>query len=322
MQGAKPATSSSNGSVGSSSSRSSGRRSSRRDEGGMAIRKGTWMAEEDEILMEYVRKHGPRDWSSIRSKGLLARTGKSCRLRWVNKLKPDLKTGCKFSPEEERIVLDLQAKFGNKWARIATYLPGRTDNDVKNFWSTRQKRLARISRSSLPPRSSKNDKELPAVSSYEAPPNMEVSLRSSNVQCGTALYVDNQYAMSMAPSPCNLGLGTALPPLLEPATEEELLRLPNTSMPPQPPPPQQHIGPLPQPSLDYLDHFTGEEICFSEEFGCQGSSPCMQFLYDGSPFAREDEQPPAPDSLFDDLPSDLFDYLEPPPPPPPTSSAS
>ncbi|CAL9051636.1 unnamed protein product [Musa banksii] len=330
MQGAKPATSSSNGSVGSSSSRSSGRRSSRRDEGGMAIRKGTWMAEEDEILMEYVRKHGPRDWSSIRSKGLLARTGKSCRLRWVNKLKPDLKTGCKFSPEEERIVLDLQAKFGNKWARIATYLPGRTDNDVKNFWSTRQKRLARISRSSLPPRSSKNDKELPAVSSYEAPPNMEdtcldlvlLEEGSSNVQCGTALYVDNQYAMSMAPSPCNIGLGTALPPLLEPATEEELLRLPNTSIPPQPPPPQQHIGPLPQPPLDYLDHFTGEAICFSEEFGCQGSSPCMQFLYDGSPFAREDEQPPAPDSLFDDLPSDLFDYLEPPPPPPPTSSAS
>lgn len=74
-------------------------------------------------------------------------------------------------------MLDLQAKFGNKWARIATYLPGRTDNDVKNFWSTRQKRLARISRSSLPPRSSKNDKELPAVSSYEAPPNMEVSQR-------------------------------------------------------------------------------------------------------------------------------------------------
>lgn len=59
---------------------------------GMVLKKGPWMAEEDEILIEYVRKHGPRDWSSIRSKGLLPRSGKSCRLRWVNKLKPDLKT--------------------------------------------------------------------------------------------------------------------------------------------------------------------------------------------------------------------------------------
>ncbi|KAF3796277.1 Transcription factor [Nymphaea thermarum] len=108
-----------------------------------AMRKGPWLPEEDEILLEYVRQFGARDWSSIRSKGLLPRTGKSCRLRWVNKLKPDLKR-CKFSPEEERIVIELQAKFGNKWARIATYLPGRTDNDVKNFWSTRQKRLARM----------------------------------------------------------------------------------------------------------------------------------------------------------------------------------
>lgn len=56
------------------------------------LRKGPWMAEEDQVLIEYVRKHGPRDWSSIRHKGLLPRSGKSCRLRWVNKLKPDLKS--------------------------------------------------------------------------------------------------------------------------------------------------------------------------------------------------------------------------------------
>lgn len=59
--------------------------------GDEVLRKGPWMPEEDEILVEYVRQFGARDWSSIRSKGLLPRTGKSCRLRWVNKLKPDLK---------------------------------------------------------------------------------------------------------------------------------------------------------------------------------------------------------------------------------------
>uniref|UniRef100_A0A8I6WVH2 Transcription factor GAMYB n=1 Tax=Hordeum vulgare subsp. vulgare TaxID=112509 RepID=A0A8I6WVH2_HORVV len=130
------------------------RRGGRRDVGGEAVRKGPWMAEEDAVLLEHVRTHGPRDWSSIRSKGALQRTGKSCRLRWVNKLRPNLKTGCKFSADEERVVIELQAQFGNKWARIATYLPGRTDNDVKNFWSTRQKRLARLLRAPLRSRTS------------------------------------------------------------------------------------------------------------------------------------------------------------------------
>lgn len=56
------------------------------------VKKGPWTAEEDEVLISHVNKCGPRDWSSIRSKGLLPRTGKSCRLRWVNKLRPNLKT--------------------------------------------------------------------------------------------------------------------------------------------------------------------------------------------------------------------------------------
>ncbi|XP_073386998.1 uncharacterized protein [Physcomitrium patens] len=101
--------------------------------GDEVLRKGPWMPEEDEILVEYVRQFGARDWSSIRTKGLLPRTGKSCRLR----------SGCKFSPEEEKLVVEMQAKLGNKWAKIASCLPGRTDNDVKNFWSTRQKRILR-----------------------------------------------------------------------------------------------------------------------------------------------------------------------------------
>ncbi|XP_060964162.1 transcription factor DUO1 isoform X2 [Cannabis sativa] len=136
-----------------------------REEG---IRKGPWKAEEDEVLINHVNKYGPRDWSSIRSKGLLQRTGKSCRLRWVNKLRPNLKNGCKFSLEEERVVIELQAQFGNKWARIATYLPGRTDNDVKNFWSSRQKRQARILQT--PPTPSKSQKKQVEVSrDHEAP---------------------------------------------------------------------------------------------------------------------------------------------------------
>lgn len=61
------------------------------------IKKGPWKAEEDEVLINHVKRYGPRDWSSIRSKGLLQRTGKSCRLRWVNKLRPNLKKYTFFS---------------------------------------------------------------------------------------------------------------------------------------------------------------------------------------------------------------------------------
>ncbi|KAA0039783.1 myb-related protein 308-like protein [Cucumis melo var. makuwa] len=123
----------------------------RRSQSHEVLRKGPWKLEEDEVLLNHVNRFGPRDWSSIRSKGLLQRTGKSCRLRWVNKLRPNLKNGCKFTAEEEKMVIELQAQFGNKWAKIATYLPGRTDNDVKNFWSSRQKRLARLLQTSPAP---------------------------------------------------------------------------------------------------------------------------------------------------------------------------
>lgn len=75
------------------------------------------------------------------------------------------KSGCKFTIEEERIVIELQEQFGNKWAKIASYLPGRTDNDVKNFWSSRQKRLARLLKTSSST-TSKSHKNKAKVSSH------------------------------------------------------------------------------------------------------------------------------------------------------------
>ncbi|XP_030457432.1 transcription factor DUO1-like [Syzygium oleosum] len=108
------------------------------------------------------------------------RTAKSCRLRWVNKLRANLKNGCKFSAEEERVVIELQAQFGNKWARIATHLPGRTDNDVKNFWSSRQKRLARILRASSS-KQHKHKREVPVVPHHNVP-IVEIPKSSSSVE--------------------------------------------------------------------------------------------------------------------------------------------
>ncbi|XP_065875670.1 transcription factor MYB101 [Euphorbia lathyris] len=106
------------------------------------LKKGPWTAAEDAILMEYVRKHGEGNWNSVQKNSGLMRCGKSCRLRWANHLRPNLKKGS-FTPDEERIIIDLHAKLGNKWARMASQLPGRTDNEIKNFWNTRMKRRQR-----------------------------------------------------------------------------------------------------------------------------------------------------------------------------------
>ncbi|XP_068345505.1 transcription factor MYB101-like [Pyrus communis] len=83
------------------------------------LKKGPWTAAEDAILIEYVKKHGEGNWNAVQKNSGLARCGKSCRLRWANHLRPNLKKGS-LSPEEEKLIIELHAKFGNKWARMAS----------------------------------------------------------------------------------------------------------------------------------------------------------------------------------------------------------
>ncbi|XP_009768446.1 transcription factor DUO1-like [Nicotiana sylvestris] len=288
------------------------------------IKKGPWKAEEDQVLLNHVKKYGPRDWSSIRSKGLLQRTGKSCRLRWVNKLRPNLKNGVKFSAEEERTVIELQAQFGNKWARIATYLPGRTDNDVKNFWSSRQKRLARILRTSAPqpakPQNNDNNKNNDSQNDVfqDSPPieapkfssstDQEESLSKS--QSCSSSYVDNSHNM------------VPFPELVNPnsiAFESNLLQLDFTPNDYKLGIESSHIQtdfglPLENQEfnmpnfIDVFGQFNGSELD-NVQVPFVERSCCDNIV------KREIDKPLTPDSFIDDFPLDMFDHIEPLPSP-------
>ncbi|KAF2323698.1 hypothetical protein GH714_036640 [Hevea brasiliensis] len=118
--------------------------------GGVVLKKGPWTSAEDGILIEYVKKHGEGNWNAVQKHSGLSRCGKSCRLRWANHLRPNLKKGA-FTQEEEQLIIELHAKMGNKWARMAAHLPGRTDNEIKNYWNTRIKRRQRAGLPLYPP---------------------------------------------------------------------------------------------------------------------------------------------------------------------------
>ncbi|KAL6870797.1 hypothetical protein ACP4OV_014645 [Aristida adscensionis] len=101
--------------------------------------KGAWTKEEDQRLIAYIKAHGEGCWRSLPKAAGLLRCGKSCRLRWINYLRPDLKRG-NFTEEEDELIIKFHELFGNKWSLIAGRLPGRTDNEIKNYWNTHIKR--------------------------------------------------------------------------------------------------------------------------------------------------------------------------------------
>ncbi|KAL4366909.1 hypothetical protein GQ457_05G000960 [Hibiscus cannabinus] len=101
----------------------------------VGLHRGPWTPREDTLLVKYIQAHGEGHWRSLPKKAGLLRCGKSCRLRWMNYLRPDIKRG-NITADEDDLIIRLHSLLGNRWSLIAGRLPGRTDNEIKNYWNT------------------------------------------------------------------------------------------------------------------------------------------------------------------------------------------
>ncbi|KAK6936855.1 SANT/Myb domain [Dillenia turbinata] len=156
-------------------------------------RKGLWSPEEDEKLRNYIQIHGHGCWSSVPVNAGLQRNGKSCRLRWINYLRPGLKRGM-FTAEEEETILTLHRMLGNKWSQMAQHLPGRTDNEIKNYWHSylkkREVKVEEMEGLSKTQNINSSSENLESSSTLLRPMNQISSLESTEHMEGSSIDTD------------------------------------------------------------------------------------------------------------------------------------
>ncbi|KAE8673122.1 Transcription repressor MYB5 [Hibiscus syriacus] len=101
----------------------------------VGLKRGPWTPQEDDLLSTYINREGEGRWRTLPKRAGLLRCGKSCRLRWINYLRPSVKRG-QITPDEEDLILRFHRLLGNRWSLIAGRIPGRTDNEIKNYRNT------------------------------------------------------------------------------------------------------------------------------------------------------------------------------------------
>ncbi|XP_010542466.1 PREDICTED: transcription repressor MYB5 [Tarenaya hassleriana] len=158
----------------------------------MKMKRGAWTEEEDEKLVRCIEKEGEGKWRTMPKRAGLLRCGKSCRLRWMNYLRPSVKRG-HISPDEEDLILRLHRLLGNRWSLIAGRIPGRTDNEIKNYWNTHLSK--KLIRRGIDPRTHKpldaaaaNDKSIQVSSSSCEHHHLQTAIESGD---GTAGFNEN-----------------------------------------------------------------------------------------------------------------------------------
>ncbi|XP_024184541.1 transcription factor RAX1 [Rosa chinensis] len=159
------------------------------------VKRGPWSPEEDATLKNYLHEHGTTgNWITLPTKAGLNRCGKSCRLRWLNYLRPDIKRGT-FTEEEDNVICTLFRSIGSRWSVIASQLPGRTDNDVKNYWNTKLKKklLAVAARNNIVATRQTCDHNIADQFSAPVPPKIETPHGPETSSClgGTLPYAAN-----------------------------------------------------------------------------------------------------------------------------------
>ncbi|GER49974.1 Myb family transcription factor family protein [Striga asiatica] len=155
----------------------------------IGVKKGPWTPEEDIILVSYIQEHGPGNWRAVPTNTGLMRCSKSCRLRWTNYLRPGIKRG-DFTADEEKMIIHLQALLGNRWAAIASYLPQRTDNDIKNYWNTHLKKKLKKLQAHDPAQPSPPDQPKPTNSKGQWERRLQTDIHLAKKALCEALSLD------------------------------------------------------------------------------------------------------------------------------------